>query len=265
MRCTKSVYLSCLLFISLSNCAQAENNIGVSARLQYFNYEEFDINGTSLNQETGFIPGFGITLNEGSHTFAFEYLDGTVDYDGQTQAGSPHKTDTEQTIYKFSYRLSIPATNVDEQAYYYLGIEYQNWERDILPNNNVNGLYEVYRWWTASIGVNSAIYSDANKHLYLDIGLTHNFAGDIEIDLVDFGFGEPVLDLENKPGFQASLEYSEEYSENQIMTLGIKYTYSEFGRSDPVTLSDGFTTITIFEPDSKSNHVTLYLELSQTF
>ena len=72
--------------------------MGVSADLMYFNYAEFDTSGETLNTEIGFLPGITVSavhpFRAINNTFEFSLYDGRVDYDGQTQSGQPHQTET---------------------------------------------------------------------------------------------------------------------------------------------------------------------------
>ena len=258
---------SCILGLILlsQNNTQASGNFSVSARMQYFNYEEFDDNGLSLNKETGFIHGIGFKLIDRNHQLNLEIYDGTVDYDGQLQSGTPHQTDTEEMIYYLSYRYLIPVFETPERYHYYFGISHQTWERNILPRNNINGLFETYRWLTASAGIESVVHQLSDSQLSIGLGFIYIVDAEIEIDLSDLGYGEPVLDIENKPGFEAELKYTSTLSDSRLLNIGVQYTHSQFGKSNSAALSNGSNTIIIFEPDSTSNHVRFYLEVNQRF
>ena len=104
---TKKLVLLCSL-ITLSSPGHAID-IQVSGELMHFDYEEIDPQGNSLNREKGWIPGLTFSglqqYNSITNTLALSIFDGQVDYNGQTQAGQPHQTTTEETILKLMYRL----------------------------------------------------------------------------------------------------------------------------------------------------------------
>lgn len=243
----------------------AQNSNQLSAGLLYFDYEEFDPTGFSLNHETGFIPGISTTLNRKQHAFQFSFHHGTVDYDGFTQSLIPHQTNTDETLLKLNYRYYIPYNDIIDQNQFYFGMSYQYWLRDIRANNGVNGLEETYTWFTAETGIQYIITSGSDYSILLNLGLLHTFNGKITINLEDYGFGSPQLELGDKPGFKGNLKLQINTSENQIIEFGIDYSYWEFGKSNSKTLFNGFYTLPIYEPRSESNHTILYIGLNQWF
>jgi hypothetical protein len=87
-------------------------DLRVAAGLMCFDYESTNVFGSTLDQETGYIPGFTVAALQPyrsiRNTVEFSLYGGDVDYDGQTQSGQPHQTTTEETIYRLLYELSWP-------------------------------------------------------------------------------------------------------------------------------------------------------------
>lgn len=259
----KLICMLCLVIVTPSTFAG--NSKQLSIDLLYFDYEEFDVTGFSLNHESGFIPGLATRLNHEQHSFEASIHNGTVDYDGYTQSLTPHQTDTKQTLINLSYRYHILLNEIDDQNKYFLGVSYKYWFRDIQPNNGVNGLEETYTWFTVEAGIQSVIFSKQNHALLLELGLLHTLNGTISIDLENSGFGSPELDLGNKPGIKGGLKFQYKTSQVQMIEIGVDYSHWQFGRSNSEILSNGFQTITITEPESKSNHTLFYVGLNQQF
>jgi len=253
---TKCVWLACILTVSVSSQA---TDFRIAAELMHFDYEETDVFGNLLDQETGFIPGFTVAASQPyrsiRNTVEFSLYGGDVDYDGRTQDGQPHQTTTEETIYRILYRLGWSPQGT-EGAFY--GKAYwQQWDRSIQPNNGVQGLLERYQWLTAEAGVQVPFIKDEKQNLLLELGMLTTFNGSIMIDLADAGFGKPVLDLGNGIGFSGELKYVLKQAKNSSFQFGVQLKGWEFGRSNSKTISDGSNLITFTEPDSTTVQTTL--------
>lgn len=248
--------IACLLGLPASSQAM---DLRIAAELMQFDYEETDSAGNTLNQETGYIPGLTLAASHPYHsifnTLEFSIYDGEVDYDGRTQTGQPHQTTTEQNILRVLYRLSWSPQAM--KGALYGKVYWQQWDRDIQPNNNVLGLFERYRWWTLEAGVQVPFIKDQRRNLLFEIGALATTNGTIKIDLSELGFGEPTLDLGNDYGFAAKLKYELLYTRNSSFQFGLQFRRWEFGRSNSKTVSDGNTEIVITEPDSTSMHTML--------
>jgi hypothetical protein len=140
-----------LLFLFLPAILSAEDTFqyefGFYGGLESFRWEEFDSNDHRLLDETGaryHIGGFfgnllktqGVIFNaEGKIYF------GTVDYDGQTQSGTPVESDVDYTGLMIEgvigYRL--PISN-EKFAWDFLGgIGFDTWVRDIQDTTTASG------------------------------------------------------------------------------------------------------------------------------
>lgn len=233
--------------------------------LMYFDYEEFDTTGFSLNHETGFIPGLCTTLVRNQHELKMSLYNGRVDYDGYTQALIPHQTKTNETLFKVFYRYNIQLNQGIENPRYFLGIGHQYWMRSIQPNNGVYGLDETYTWLQAEAGTQLTLLSEPNKSILLELALLRTLNGNIRINLDDLGFGTPNLDLGSTYGFQGKIFWRIATGQNQELETGVNYARWGFGRSNSKTLTNGFQTITIEEPRSESSQTIFYVGLNQYF
>ncbi|MCW8855132.1 MAG: hypothetical protein OQK72_10555, partial [Gammaproteobacteria bacterium] len=130
---------------------------------------------------------------------------------------------------------------------------------DIQPNNGVNRLYEEYSWWSIEAGIQTKIYQNNKQSIKLEIGLLHTLDGYISIDLRPQGYGYPELSLGSKSGFNSNLLFNKKISDNNDFYLKINYKHWKFGKSNSQTLSNGFSSITITEPRSESNHSSISL------
>jgi hypothetical protein len=260
----KRVFL-CLLF-TLPTCSNAIE-LGISGELMFFDYEEVDPLGNSLNREKGLIPGLtfsGIHQYDNiSNTLELSIYDGQVDYNGQTQAGQPHQTTTEETILRLTYRLGwSPAST---RAAFYGSAYWQQWERDIQATNGIAGLFERYEWWTVEAGVQAPFFRDDSQHLFLEMGMLATRNGDIMIDLGPFGYGSHTLNLGNSIGFASALKYQLKQAQNGRLQFGLQFKTWDFGRSNSKTISNGSSTITITEPESTTYQTTISASYIHSF
>ena len=261
----KNRALAACLLLTSANCDAL--NLGVAAELMYFDYEETDLDGSRLNTETGFIPGASIAasgLHRGiDHAVEFSLYGGDVNYDGQTQAGTPHQTTTEQTIYRLQYRFSGTLETTDADLYG--KIYWQQWDRDIQPNAGVSGLFERYQWWSIEAGVEVPLMRKDRQDLLLELGVLATLNGTIMVDLSDAGFGQPELDLGSGIGFSGEIRYEAVQSNNSSLHFGISYRTWEFGRSNSAIVSDGVNTFIITEPDSQTAQTRLFARYVHRF
>lgn len=241
--------------------AYAEVNVTASAKILQFDYEEFDLSGQTLNKETGHIPGFSIAASTShyhfKHNFNVEAYNGQVDYNGQTQSGAPHFTDTNETVYRLYYQLNWSPENYNVSLYGKTA--WQQWDRDILPARSVSGLFEQYRWWAIEAGALLTLAETRTNKWLLEFGTIKIDHGTIEIDLSAQGFGRPKLDLGDGAGLSAGLMYEYKLSNKIELGLSLQYQRWTFGRSNTKFVSNGIITAGITEPRSVSNHTTLSL------
>ena len=250
------------LFLAVLMSASAGSHafdLGIAAEMMYFDYEETDISGNLLNQETGFIPGLSLSAAQAfyniNNTFKISAYDGQVDYDGQTQSGQPHETTTEETIYRMLYKLSWSPASSQSALYGEAG--WQQWDRDIHPTNGVLGLFERYQWWSLEAGVQLPFIKNESQDLSLQLGMLTTFNGTIMIDLTEAGYGNHTLDLGDDFGFTGELRYRYRQARHSSLQLGLQVRTWDLGRSNSKTITNGSRFISITEPDSTSVQATL--------
>ena len=252
----KNRTLCFVILFFLTRPLLADTTIVASIKILYFDYEEFDLSGATFNKETGVIPGFSVAalkkLNHFTNTLSFEAYDGEVDYDGQLQSGAPHMTQTQETLNRIFYKLNWSPN--DNNNSIFGKIAWQQWDRNILPTNNVSGLFERYEWWALEIGFLTTFYENNTSRWQFELGISKIGNGTIEIDLIDQGLGQPKLELGDGHGVTAQLIYQHTFMSSNVLSLGLQHQYWTFGRSNTESITDGFKTFDITEPRSESNH-----------
>lgn len=240
-------------------------DLSAAAELMYFDYEETDIDGNTSNKETGYIPGVSIAASQLygriNHNLEYSFYGGDVNYDGQLLvSGLPHDTTTEQRIHRLQYRFSGSLETTDADLYG--KVYWQQWDRDIQPRNNVQGLFERYEWWSLEAGIEVPLMRKDRENLLLELGILTTFNGTIMVDLADAGIGQPVLDLGNGTGFSGELKYEIRQQKNSSLRFGLQFRTWEFGMSNTLVVSNGTALCgrplcTIYEPDSKTMQTVL--------
>lgn len=250
------------LFSMLAETSVANDSgfaVGLGTQVQYFDYEEFNANGRSLNQEQGGLPGlyfFGrYTHNHLQHQLAATLFAGNVDYDGQTQTGIAHQTTTNTLLYSLSYRLE--ADILPERLAAYFSANWDYWSRSIQPSGAIIGLDETYRWPSLALGLKLPLISTGKHAVHVSSAYLHILKGKFTVDLSALGFGEPALDLGTGNGFESTLSYTLKLLHDRKAGIDLYYRQWRFAESDPKTINNGTNSLTFLEPRSKSKRIGL--------
>jgi len=253
--------------VFLSPYVHCNEQIGISLNLVHFDYEEFSDSNSSLNTENGFIPGINFSASTETslvkHKIDTGFYSGEIPYEGQTQSGKSHSTNTEEDFFRVSYKAMWSPRNL--QMAFYGQISWQNWDRNITPNNNVLGLFERYRWWEYEVGLSAPLLETNTSKWLWRIGISRTDNASIMINLAPNGFGKPKLDLGSKFGFSGAIEYSYQLSEQNGINIKLQHHYWEFGKSNSKMISSHTSTISIHEPRSISKHTEISLSYTFTF
>lgn len=239
-------------------------NLGFNA--QYFGYKEFDDQGVLLDREDGLMPGlvmeFGKDWNLISGAVRFELIDGVVDYDGQTQAGVPVTTNTDERIVTLEalirYRLKqLPEFNLTVVG----GLGHREWRRNIRATDITSSLYEVYEWRYWFLGGAATVWRNGQWSAGIDAGWLYPIKPNISIDLT--GYDEVRLSL--KPHSSGRISFPLRYvvSDGQEWTLSPYWESWRLGRSADKVLTVGGvpTTAIVHEPRSETSVVGLVMSV----
>ena len=249
MKFYRHFVFSCVL-LSVSTGTSALD-LSANTFVKYFDYQEFDLDGSSLNHETGFIPGLGLSLDHNNHRLWTSYAHGDVNYDGQLQSGTAHVTDTRQILFSNGYEYRFYAN--DEHAVELVaGFSVHRWQRHILPSNGIQGVNADYRWQQLHAGLRYKPDLLFSLPLEFNLNIFKTRKSSVDINLESIGFGSPELALGDKLGFEATLKYHKAISDRLTINFLIESTRREFGRSNSTSMSNGINTITIAEPESVS-------------
>src|SRR5690554_458300 len=268
-RALRGLFIFLLLFSHLAHSAELRLLLGQ----EHWRYQEVDDFEHELNREQGALPQLqaALLLPIAAHWHlhsALTYNQGTLDYIGQTQAGTPHntQTDTSNFLWQGSGRYYW------QRAYLGGGVQYQYWQREIQAANNVSHLHEYYRWFGPQLELGYLYPLTSN--LELELGLSGAWLnGEMEVDLTAVpstnnrsrNFGEPRIKLRN--GYQANAFLLIKIQLNQQLQLLFNYqqSYRYFPKSADTQATDGQTQLLIHEPESTNSFYHYATGISYSF
>ena len=238
--------------------AQAESNLTITPHLLHFDYREFDDGGGQLLKETGFIPGvdvnFGVDLtNRIQLDVNYQFSIGEIDYDGQTQAGDPHKTDTQMSLKTLGAELSYSLQDAESSVRLFGRLDAKIWDRDIQSTATVQGISEIYSWRQFGVGVLVPLQMTAFAQSNIQFQVFRTINPVMEADLRFIAGGTPEFDLDEKTGWQIETEMFNAYQNKRSLGFSFIYRTWKFGRSDNQTVNTSVGTGEFFEPDSETS------------
>jgi len=235
----------------------------------FFDYEEFDTAGRSLNNETGRIPGMSVSWTQQPISvmktrFGFNYASSTVNYSGFTQRGRSHSTKTEQRFLSLNAAISYPFDIHNIQISPLLEFQKRAWSRAILANNNVSSLTERYRWNEWAVGAEL-------KYPVMHGGITfvakrlYTRSGKIKIDLASLKPNRPVLNLGSDTGYELGLGYQFSLSGRQTWSINAFYKEWCFSRGNTAIVNTNRGVFAVTEPRSKTKVNGVSIEYAHQF
>ena len=257
---------------SLAQQAPGENTFQayLGATLIHYDFEEFDDNDAALVREKGALPGLRSGLAKSFNDWFIQgdlqYFKGDIRYDGQTQAGTPITTRTDEQILDISLLSGYQFTslwNIDPTLY--AGFGYRYWERDIRSTATAAGLSETYTWWYGIVGLEGNLYRGAKTHFKIDLRITRTVNPEIEVDFNNI-FDDARLELGERFGLRFSMPFHVSAFENTDFSLTPFFEYWELGRSSTEELlRQGKVIGTIFEPRSETRILGIAIVLNRAF
>ena len=140
--------------LAFSSVHASTHNFVISPSLYVFDYAEYDSSGQFLDGETGLLPGIHFAYQFEHEQFSiqaqYSQYAADIDYDGQTQTGIPHQTQTD-TLLRF-YNLTLYTAEMNQGPRVFLRYGSSYWDRNILAKASVIGLHEIYRWNEVATG-----------------------------------------------------------------------------------------------------------------
>lgn len=245
----------------------AGTQLTISPSLLYFDYTEFSTTDQILDTETGWLPGLEAGLRHAitpdwSVYINTSYYSGTVDYDGQTQSGTPHATVTDTDLFRLGARLN---RFIYKDVFLFAGIQRHRWNRDIQDKNNVSGIDETYEWTEYSLGIDTDFAITIKDRINLEASFLLIRDATIFVDLTRVSLGTTTLDLGDDTGARLNLSWVHQYRNNLNYGLGLFFEGWQFGRSNTRQLENSSSIIFVTEPRSETRNTGLKFNMEYMF
>jgi len=255
------------IFLCHSAVSFAETQLTISPALLHFDYTEFSTTDTTLNTETGWLPGLEADLSyaispDWSVAINTSYYQGTVDYDGQTQQGVPHTTDTDTNLFRLGARLD---RLIYKDIRLFVGAQSHQWKRDIKDKNNISGIDETYEWYEYSLGLNTDFVITKKDRINLEASYLLVRNATVFVDLSRVDLGTTTLDLGDGTGGRLNLSWLHQYRSDFNLGLGLFFEGWQFGRSNTRQLENGTSIIFVTEPRSETRNTGLKFNIEYMF
>jgi hypothetical protein len=266
----KSKFFTLLALLMTGSCYGSDapsSQLSISPSFLYFDYTEFSTTDQELNTETGWLPGLEIGFDyditpDWSFGVNTSFYLGTVDYDGQTQQGVPHTTDTDTGLFRLGARVG---RLVYKDIQLFAGVQLHRWDRDINDNNNISGITETYEWNEYSLGLNTDFIVTSKDLINLEASLLFIRNATIFVDLTRVNLGTTTLDLGDGTGARLALSWIHQYKNDFNLGLGLFFEGWEFGRSNTRQLENGSSIIYVTEPRSETRNIGLKFDIEYMF
>jgi hypothetical protein len=257
------IFVLAVFFSQSTSAAKIDYQLGVG--LMGFNYAEYDDNNAFLDGDSGFIPGVLQKLKldtEKSYTeFVGNIYANTIQYDGQTQGGTPLKTDSFAFIIDTHVKYGLKLSHARHHGPY-VGLGFRYWLRNIRAGTDVNGnsvagLLEQYYWSYGLLGYAGNFRVSENFTLGFDIRHTYMFNAKMDVNFLGYkNYDNTQVDLGNRGGLRFSMPIRSKISKHGPVVAPY-YEILDIGKSNSVRVtSDGVPTNTfIHEPRSETRNV----------
>ncbi|MGW8272984.1 MAG: autotransporter outer membrane beta-barrel domain-containing protein [Thermodesulfovibrionales bacterium] len=238
----------------------AEFEHDLYGQVQSFTWNEYE-GGRELLEEDGTLFGLGYA---GRYTFMGfltvrprgEIFGGEIDYDGQTQDGTPASTDTEYAGIKtegdVGFRWGDPRKATVEP---FVGLGWRYWQRDIqdtvIDGGNgipifVSGVTENWSTLYGRLGVRGDIALSEKVRIFLEGTVKLSIDNQEEAEDVCTDYGCYDVDLE--PGERVSY-YAELGLKAAMFKVTAFYEGLRFSKSDPETIPGAI----VWQPESEAD------------
>lgn len=255
----KSFYIAVLLLLTPISAWAFQLQLGLST--QSYDYQESH-SARELNRETGLLPLVSL-LAQAPLTGKWQwnaditYGQGSVDYNGETQAGKAFLSTTDIKHIRWHTGLGYCFYDCFTQLGFGLG-QYQL-DRSIRGKGQIKGLDEQFRWHEWTLSLSQALSKNTPEQWRLSTQLFQTHKAKIGVDLRPAGFSKVLLALPDGLGYRIHLEHQWQNLAMQALTIRLGYEYRDMKQSDSMSIGNSSS---IFLPANKSRHWQLGLLIS---
>ncbi len=228
----------------------AASGADIYLKTESFTWKEYDNSGSQLLKESGLISAMGASVRSDITELLVlrgrgELFGGTVDYDGQTQTGTPVKTDTNYAGFKIEGNLGWKFMVAEKSSLEpFAGLGYRWWQRDIQDTLYAAGYEET--WWSfyARLGIHGDHTFSEQLKAFAETGVKLPVSNRNKVDLSVIGLSTVTVEPANKASVfaEAGLKWTR-------FKASLFYEGMRFSKSDPVTVND----VQVWQPESKAD------------
>lgn len=262
----KKIFITALLvLVAPSFLSASETGLNFGMGLMRFDYAEYDDSNIFLDGETGVIPGV-ILKYKSDHGQQYSEWVGklygkTINYDGQTQSGTPLTTKSDAVIFDTHYKMGFHLSRQQDHSAY-VGLGFRYWYRNIRPGYDINGdpvagLLEHYYWFYSVLGYATDFVINDRYNIGFDIRHTLMLNAKMDVDFLGYNNNDNTqVNLGNKSGLRIAIPVKLKTGKRSL-TVSPYYEMIDIGRSNNVRVtSNGIpTTWEIYEPRSETRNV----------
>lgn len=236
----------------LTSTSHAQPSLQLKPLISYYDHREASENGQALNRETGYLQGLNLSAgyrlgSQWEWRVSGRWLTGSVDYDGETQAGSALATETHYDKARLGLELGFRAN--DLPLHLTGGLYNYRRQRDIRGSAQSHPLREEDTGWELQLSATHPLLTD---RLWLSAGLLHRFERQLTSDLTHLGYGQPQLDLPEGWGGHAGMQWRMPDFGPMQSTLSLEYRYLKTPRSESVrTRNSSGTVLVLTQPETR--------------
>lgn len=248
-----------LLLLSFS--AIAENEVYVGAGGQYYTLLEHDrITGRQLVKEQGWLPSivYGLDWPTGRYRFHGQIQQslGVISYDGQTQSGIPHQTETTHYLTQGNVSMGIMATKLTEL---YLGLNLQEDIRNVANRNNVYGATEIYDEVMLRYGIKQTLFNHRNQQLlaWAEAQAVYHASSRVNQRVA---FDDTTIFLRKGSAYAFGLRYQKRLTDKKSWFIDSSYYVHQYKDSsfEPLTSNGNATANIAYQPPISFTHNSIY-------
>jgi hypothetical protein len=240
-------FIPVLLF--LSNATIAASEYDFYFLVESFTWEEFS-GSSRLLEESGPLYGIGFTAKDDeiyeplTLKFKGEGFFGSVDYDGQTQGGTPVTTDTDYVGFKAEIDggWKFPIGEAGSSFEPFAGLGGRWWKRDIQSTSSAIGLEEDWSSYYGRLGIRGENISPNQLIIFIEVAAILPFKNENEVDFSSIGIGQVTVEPENETSLwaEAGIKFKK-------LRVSVFYEGLRFAESDKVG------PFLVFQPESKAD------------
>lgn len=227
---------------------------------QYFHYQEYSQSGVLLDTEAGWLNQLALQFESSLYSDHLIHTSGsvasaTIPYRGHTQSGKKHATQTRETLTALAIEYYyLPLINTSHILG--VGLQKNEWLREIQPKNTVLGLNETYTWNAISFN-----YLFRYQAWQLKSSFSHLPSGNINVDLSEIHKGTVNVPLKNGYQTALALSYKKQLTPNLSTSIIASGLWRYFPESNAVNVGNS----QIKEPQSELLQTGIDVAISYAF